>query len=572
MFIKIKTRTFLTIFSFVILIVASIAIPTCKNPISNELLDNDNRLSDTQNGDTRLIVAIHDTPFKKDDKTVERLNITISRMDIIDSDGKHITILNEERSMDILAISRNDPVILSDVSVEPGVYQELRLVLKDNSTIQVDGDIFDIKIPSGGQSGLKLKGPFMIPKGKLFRLTVDFVASESIIHNKGQGYMLKPLLKISNTSEIIGIFRGNLAISSNLGVCETLFQMYTDNTARLRISDYPHYTLYTNYVYNSSAKELRLTNLNLDAPGLRRRALKEVIKKLPNEIVLPVKQWSVDSIIAIDHSGVTCNLYRVDEFNFSEGVSFSEFTLNIDYPDSSKIGKDVFTEIKFIDTGMPPLTFLHTFEGSRITQIVPVKNFFIQGSSTRIQITSYLFDNSSNLNLEPGLFGGFFVPMMMAGSHFTESTSSKWQSEKNIYTLQRDSGQTFSVAFPNRLNIRVDHQNFNKNNPIIKWEKYPEANNGYVVLVIAYNKKGNMLNTPLQLLYHTYTDNTSITVPADYVRFIEYKNSKGEVMPPNVKKGDILISEIFVLDGTDKLDTANYIGALYMESLITEIF
>lgn len=91
-------------------------------------------------------------------------------MVIIDQNDVHRTILDEERSMDILAISRADPVVLSNVSVEPGTYKELRLVLIDNSTIQVDGQVFPIKVPSGSQSGLKLKGPFVIPAGKLFQL------------------------------------------------------------------------------------------------------------------------------------------------------------------------------------------------------------------------------------------------------------------------------------------------------------------------------------------------------------------------------------------------------------------
>jgi len=191
-----------------VLTLVSLFIGTCKNPSASK--NNDfGELSDTPDGSTRLLVAIHDTPFKMQDKTVEALFITVEQMVIIDSNGKHFTILEEERSMDILAISRNDPVVLSDVSVEPGDYSELRLVLKDDSTIVVDGETHPIKIPSGSQSGLKLKGPFVIPKGKLFRLTIDFVANESVHWNNGQGYMLKPVLRISSTAERTSTYNCN---------------------------------------------------------------------------------------------------------------------------------------------------------------------------------------------------------------------------------------------------------------------------------------------------------------------------------------------------------------------------
>jgi len=195
-----------------VLALVFVFIGTCKNPSASKN-DDFGELSDTPDGSTRLMVAIHDTPFKMQDKTVEALFITVEQMVIIDSNGTHFTILEEERSLDILAISRDDPVVLSDVSVEPGSYSELRLVLKDDSTIKVDGETHPIKIPSGSQSGLKLKGPFVIPQGKLFRLTIDFVANESVHWNKGQGYMLKPVLRISSTAEIVGIFRGNLTVS-----------------------------------------------------------------------------------------------------------------------------------------------------------------------------------------------------------------------------------------------------------------------------------------------------------------------------------------------------------------------
>jgi hypothetical protein len=566
----IKKNAFFLFFAALILIAASILIiTTCKLP-TDHINSNYNELEDSPDGDTRLIVAMHDAPFKMEDHNVQELNITVEQIVIIDENDKHITILQEERHIELLSISRSDPVVLSNVSVEPGTYKELRLVLKDNSTIKVDGEVHPIKIPSGSQSGLKLKGPFVIPRGKLFRLTIDFVASESVHWNKGQGWMLKPVLQISNDAEIIGIFRGNLEIADDLGACETLFQMYSDNTARLRISDYPNYTLYANYVYNSSRKEIRITNISLSAPGLKKRALKAIMKKLPNEIVLPVKQWSIDSIIAIDTNGLKCNLYRVDGFNFSDGVSVTEFILNIDYPNGSKNGKDVITEIQFIDTGMPPLTYLSTFEGSRITLNVSALNSSIQGSSTRIQVTSYLFDDPSELNFESGIFASRFVPLMVTDSHFSESTNNPWQ-KPNVFTLIRDANyQEFTISFPTRLNIKMEHDNFTNNRPIITWDSYPNASHGYYVHVLvrnknrtAYDNRENYLTTA----YEAYTKEPKVTVFSNLITFTNTYTTIHEI-PPSIEKGDFMIIEVFVLDGSGSLDMQAQKGAILMSKKI----
>jgi hypothetical protein len=413
-------------------------------------------LSNTADGDTRIIVGMHDVvqPFSarsamngKDIQGIQALNLTVCQMVIIDMNGKQTVILDENRSIDILGVSRSDPVILSNVSIEPGEYQELRLVLSDNNTIQVGGETHPIKIPSSGQSGLKLKGHFIIPRGKLFSLMIELDTAESVSWNQGQGYRLQPVLSISNGPDVLGIFRGTLTVLNSLGVTETLLQLYSNNTARLRVEDYPNYTLNANYNYNSVTRLLRLTNLSLDAPDLSRRELKEVMKEMPNQISLPVKQWSLDSIIAIDTSGLMCNLYRVDSFKFSAGVSFTEFTLHIDYPDSSKIGKDVISEIRLIDTGMPPIISFATFEGSRISTTISVKNNSIQGSSARMQISSYLFDNRAGMNTELGFFSS--IPAWyMSGSKFSETTNNPWQ-RSEIFTLIRDAeNQEFTISYP----------------------------------------------------------------------------------------------------------------------------
>ncbi|MDR2964421.1 MAG: DUF4382 domain-containing protein [Treponema sp.] len=535
-------------------------------------------LEDTLDGSTRLVVGMHDTAQYstarsagngKDIQNIQTLNLTVRQMVIIDMDGKHTVILDEDRNFDILGVSRSDPVILSSVSIEPGIYHELRLVLHDENTITVNGEMHPIKIPSGEQSGLKLKGPFIIPNGKLFSLMIGLDTSKSISWNQGQGYRLQPVLEITNTSEIIGIFRGYLSISSDLGANETLVQLFANNSARLRIDDYPNYTLWANYSYNSVRKELRLTNLSLDAPGLGRRELNHVMKKIPSEIVMPVKQWSLDSIIAVDYSGIVCNLYRVDEFNFSNGITFTEFILNIDYSDGSKSGKEVITEVHFIDSGAPPITLFSKFAGSRITEKILVKNNHIQGSSTRMQVISYLFENANDYNTEPGVFGGGFVPFIMSGSYFSETTNNPWQPENHIFTLRRDNdNQEFTVNFTKRMNIYLEHENFSNNYPVVRWDSYPNAHDYAVIVLVnsCYSKQISNDNNNWSIAYKKLTKDTSFMIFSELISFTPIYSGQ-LIYAPRIQNGDIIRIEVYALDGSGVLNTDNKAGALFMDSI-----
>jgi len=543
-------------------------VTSCNDPVS-----------DTENGETRLLVGMHGNTGQQDSSArasanagndasqeIQALILTVRQMTVIDSNGNHITILDENRTMDIMAVSRADPVVLSDVTIEPGTYKELRLVLKDENIIRVDGTEYPIKVPSGEQSGLKLKGPFVIPKGKLFTLYIEFDTGKSVHWNKGQGWMLKPVLNISNGPEVVGIFRGNLTLSGNIGAGETLVQLYADDTARMRVAGFPRYTVWAKYNYNSVTGNLNLTNFDLDAPGLGNTKKKRVMEQFPGQVTLPVKQWSLDNIIAIDANGIAANLYRVDDFSFSPGTGFTEFTLNIDYPDASKSGKHVVTEVRFIDTGMPPITIESVFNGTRITEIVEVLNDYIQGSSTRIQITSYLFDNPEDINTGIGVYASMLTEMM-SGSVFQESTENPWQ-KPNIFTLIRGAeGQEFNIKFTPSLHIKMNHENFTNNNPVVSWDPYPGAKDGYFLMVLVEDKGNYDYDGSKQpaIAYYTYTKDTQATVYSSMIRFTPLYSTIGE-FPPNIIKGDKIRIEVFVLDGTGNLNSSTFRGALMMDA------
>jgi hypothetical protein len=75
------------------------------------------------------------------------------------------------------------------------VVKEIRLVLGSDNTIKVNGTVYPLVIPSGSESGLKIKVNKKL-EASIETLIIDFDAALSI-HEEGAGdYKLKPVLKI----------------------------------------------------------------------------------------------------------------------------------------------------------------------------------------------------------------------------------------------------------------------------------------------------------------------------------------------------------------------------------------
>jgi hypothetical protein len=77
------------------------------------------------------------------------------------------------------------------------IVKEIRLVLGSDNTIKVNGTVYPLVIPSGSESGLKIKVDKNL-KADIETLIIDFDAALSI-HEEGTGdYQLRPVLKIKS--------------------------------------------------------------------------------------------------------------------------------------------------------------------------------------------------------------------------------------------------------------------------------------------------------------------------------------------------------------------------------------
>ena len=559
-----KKIVFRLSFSILLVIIINLLLFfTCSN---NNLLQSDN------DGTTKLQVRIHDEPFKCSGKTVSELNITVIKVDIIRANSGEVVNcpITQEKELNILEISKSNPVVLSDVSVPSGDYEQLRLVIKNNATITVDDETFDIKIPSGEQSGVKLDGNFSI-RGKFFRLDLDFIPEESVIYNKGQGYILKPVIKISDIEDrdILGYFRGNIDYGSGVTDCEAVIDLGRTDF-RLKTSDNADYTLSGSYSYNSFVKTLFLENIDIEGPGIDEWTKPFVKKEVPSSITIPIKEWSLNEVITIAQGGIENKLYRVSNFDFSDSITFTDMTIDVIYPDDSKSGKIVILEVKFVENGMPPKYFPNVLIGNSFSQKISISDSFIMGDDTLLEINCYLLNNQNDANLKIKTFANR-ATLMPTDMKFSESNYNPWSNKKK-YKLIKSDNNHFIVNFQKRLNIKITPTDFSVNNPEISWDAYPCADNGYLVFAMIKDRQDNINNddndgnNTWDIIFMEQTNENKIKLYSESILFNSVYNSEFTT-PPNINSGDILRIEVYVLDKSDNLNTNNKTGAIFMDSL-----
>jgi hypothetical protein len=120
------------------------------------------------------------------------------------------------KSIDLLTLQgTSTEVLFTDEEVPAGVYDEIRLIINAEEgtedtyiVLEVGGAQHDMTVPSGSQSGLKVKGPLTVTANATASFTIDFDVRKSIVKsgnvksNNGVKYHLKPVLRIVDNSEV----------------------------------------------------------------------------------------------------------------------------------------------------------------------------------------------------------------------------------------------------------------------------------------------------------------------------------------------------------------------------------
>jgi hypothetical protein len=150
---------------------------------------------DNSSGSTTLRVRMTDAPVAADAVNVDIEEVRVKFRDGADSTDGWMNLNTNAGIYDLLGLTNGVDTLLAVGVVPTSMVKEIRFILGSDNTIEVGGVVYPLTIPSGSESGLKIKVNKKL-NGSLDSLLIDFDAALSI-HQTGTGaYQLKPVLKI----------------------------------------------------------------------------------------------------------------------------------------------------------------------------------------------------------------------------------------------------------------------------------------------------------------------------------------------------------------------------------------
>lgn len=180
-----------------------------------------------------LSLAVSDGPIHNATKVC----ITFDEIEIKGSGASTVVALDPPEKVNLLDFQgKNAAPILSNHELPAGQYQWMRLGVDavrgsnggagDTGGVECDGvssyiameggSTYNLYVPSGAQTGLKLVGGFMVPANGSANFTAEFDLMKSLNSPVGQApdVMLKPAVRLVNNIEagtLVGMVSGDLA-------------------------------------------------------------------------------------------------------------------------------------------------------------------------------------------------------------------------------------------------------------------------------------------------------------------------------------------------------------------------
>lgn len=149
--------------------------------------------SKEQNSRTTLKVRLTDNPLNAEEVNVDIRQVRVKFSE--DSIQGWTDLSTQAGIYNLLGLQNGVDTLLATGTIPSNEVKEIRFVLGTQNSIKVSGIVFPLSIPSGSESGLKIKVNKKL-NGTLDSLLIDFDAALSI-HQTGNGnYLLKPVLKI----------------------------------------------------------------------------------------------------------------------------------------------------------------------------------------------------------------------------------------------------------------------------------------------------------------------------------------------------------------------------------------
>ncbi|WP_052670564.1 DUF4382 domain-containing protein [Draconibacterium sediminis] len=199
---------------------------------------NDSETINFPEGKGKVNVYLTDAPFPIE--LVSQTIVTIDKVEIRKqesdtTESSFIPIMVEPFEVDLLTLTNGITEQLASVELEAGTYDMIRMHVVDAEVILTDETVFDLKIPSGSSSGLKIKiePALTINSGETSDVLLDFDVSKSFVAKgnwKGgmiNGFNFKPVVRCVLLDRA-GRIEGTISDTSNVLLPNTAVNLWTE--------------------------------------------------------------------------------------------------------------------------------------------------------------------------------------------------------------------------------------------------------------------------------------------------------------------------------------------------------
>lgn len=170
--------------------------------------------NDKKNEFGRLSIQLTDAPFPHD--LVAEANVTIFKIEarskeegMDKNNAPYLLLMEGEIEVNLLDLTNGITTTLIDTEVPTGTYDLFRIYVKGVNIVLTDGTVYDLKLPSGDSSGIKvfIEPNIIVDGGLTADLLLDFDVSKSFVAKGNRkdpggitGFNFKPVIKASNLS------------------------------------------------------------------------------------------------------------------------------------------------------------------------------------------------------------------------------------------------------------------------------------------------------------------------------------------------------------------------------------
>ncbi len=153
--------------------------------------------SKNNEGNAKLAIRLTDAPGDYDAVFIDVKEVIIKY-----NNGQDDVVLGINAGIyDLLELTAGVNVLLFNDEVPAGNISQIRLVLGEENTIKVDGQILPLATPSAQQSGLKIQVNENLEPGILYEFMLDFDVDKSIVAQGNGEFSLKPVIRATTVAE-----------------------------------------------------------------------------------------------------------------------------------------------------------------------------------------------------------------------------------------------------------------------------------------------------------------------------------------------------------------------------------